>query len=42
VDNAKDLALKKINSGPRLMGLYAYGMTLGIPVNELVSIMNSP
>ena len=42
VDNAKDLALKKINSGPRLMGLYAYGMTLGIPVNELVAIMNSP
>lgn len=42
VDNAKDLALKKINSGPRLMGLYAYGMTLGIPVNDLVSIMNSP
>ncbi|MBO5130845.1 MAG: hypothetical protein J6B61_01155 [Romboutsia sp.] len=32
VDNAKDLALAKINSGPRLMGMYAYGMTLGVPV----------
>ena len=41
VDNAKDLALAKINSGPRLMGMYAYGMTLGVPVEQLVQIMNS-
>lgn len=41
VDNAKDLALAKINSGPRLMGMYAYGMTLGVPVEQLVKIMNS-
>ena len=42
VDNAKDLALKKINSGPRSMGMYAYGLTLGIPLEELVQIINSP
>ena len=41
VDNAKDLALAKINSGPKMMGLYAYGLTLGIPIKELVSIINS-
>ena len=41
VDNAKDLALAKINSGPRLMGMYVYGMTLGIPVNTLIDIMKS-
>ena len=41
VDNAKDLALAKINSGPRLMGMYAYGLTLGIPIEQLVKIMNS-
>ena len=41
VDNAKDLALAKINSGPRLMGMYVYGMTLGIPTEDLISIMTS-
>ena len=41
VDNAKDLALAKINSGPKLMGMYAYGLTLGIPITDLVNIMNS-
>ena len=41
VDNAKDLALAKINSGPKMMGLYAYGLTLGIPIKELVAIINS-
>lgn len=42
VDNAKDLALAKINSGQRSMGLYAYGLSLGIPIQELVQIINSP
>lgn len=42
VDNAKDLALAKINSGPKLMGMYIYGMTLGIPIETLISIMKSP
>jgi hypothetical protein len=42
VDNAKDLALAKINSGPRMMGMYVYGMTLGIPTQTLIKIMKSP
>jgi hypothetical protein len=42
VDNAKDLALAKINSGPRMMGMYVYGLTLGIPTETLVAIMKSP
>ena len=41
VDNAKDLALAKINSGPKLMGLYIYGMSLGVPVKTLCDIINS-
>ena len=41
VDNAKDLALAKINSGPKLMGMYVYGLTLGIPIETLVEIMKS-
>ena len=41
VDNAKDLALAKINSGPKMMGMYAYGLTLGIPIKQLVEIINS-
>ena len=41
VDNAKDLALAKINSGPRLMGMYVYGMTLGVPTTTLTQIMRS-
>lgn len=41
VDNAKDLVLAKINSGPRLMGLYIYGMTLGVPIETLSEIMRS-
>lgn len=41
VDNAKDLALAKINSGPRLMGLYIYGTALGIPVVDLIKIITS-
>lgn len=42
VDNAKDLALKKINSGTKSMGMYAYGLSLGIPLEELTTIINSP
>ena len=42
VDNAKDLALAKINSGPKLMGMYVYGMTLGVPTETLIKIMTSP
>lgn len=42
VDNAKDLALAKINSGPKMMGMYAYGLTLGVPIRRLISIINSP
>lgn len=42
VDNAKDLALGKINAGPKMYGMYAYGISIGIPVIELATIINSP
>ena len=42
VDNAKDLSLGKINAGPAMLGMYAYGITLGIDVVTLAKIINSP
>ena len=42
VDNAKDLALGKINAGPQMFGMYVYGLTLGMDIIELAKIMNSP
>ena len=41
VDNAKDLALAKINAGPRLMGIFAYGLSIGISIKDLARIMTS-
>lgn len=40
--NAKDLSLGKINAGPAIFGMYAYGITLGIDVVTLAKIINSP
>lgn len=40
--NAKDLSLGKINAGPAMLGMYAYGITLGIDVVTLAKIINSP
>lgn len=41
VDNAKALALAKVNAGPKMMGMHVYGLTLGIPIKTLCEIMNS-
>jgi hypothetical protein len=41
VDNAKDLALAKINAGPRLMGMFAYGLSIGMSIKALVGLMTS-
>ncbi len=42
VDNAKDLALAKINAGPKMFGFYAYGISLGIDIRDLAKIINTP
>jgi hypothetical protein len=39
VDNAKDLVLGKINAGPKLMGLYIYGLAIGVPIEYLGELM---
>lgn len=41
-DNAKDLALAKLNCTDNTMGMWLYGISLGIPATELMSIMTSP
>lgn len=42
VDNAKDLALAKINAGPKMFGFYAYGISLGMDIRDLAKIINTP
>lgn len=42
VDNAKDLALSKLNAGDSTLGMYIYGLSIGVPVETLVKIINSP
>lgn len=42
VDNAKDLALAKLNAGPTMIGLYDYGLLCGVPLEHLEAIINSP
>lgn len=41
-DNAKELVLDKINAGTATMGMYLYGMSLGIPFETLYTIIASP
>ena len=41
-DNAKELVLAKINAGTSTMGMYLYGLSMGIPTNTLYRIMSSP
>lgn len=41
-DNAKELALAKLNAGTQTLGIYLYGLSLGVPVDTLFKIMTSP
>lgn len=41
-DNAKELALAKLNAGTQTLGMYLYGLSLGVPVDNLFKIMTSP
>lgn len=42
VDNAKDLRLAKLNALPQTIGMYIYGITLGVPLNVLTKIIMGP
>jgi hypothetical protein len=41
-DNAKELVLAKINAGTATMGMYLYGLSIGVPIGELYRLMTSP
>lgn len=41
-DNAKELILAKVNAGTAIMGLYLYGLSIGVPIDELYRILTSP
>lgn len=41
-DNAKELALAKLNAGTQTLGMYLYGLSLGVSVDTLFKIMTSP
>lgn len=41
-DNAKELVLAKINAGTASMGMYLYGLSIGIPFDQLYDVMTTP
>lgn len=41
-DNAKELVLAKINAGTSSIGMYLYGISIGIPFDQLFQVMTSP
>jgi len=41
-DNAKDGSLGKLNAGEKTLGIYIFGIVLGIPFEELSDIIMSP
>ena len=41
-DNAKELALSKLNAGTKMLGMYVYGLSIGMEFNEIADILMSP
>ena len=41
VDNAKELKLAKLNASTDILGLYLYGVSIGVPFENLVKIFTS-
>lgn len=40
-DNAKELSLGKINAGTNMLGMYIYGVAIGVPFEEVAKIIMS-
>lgn len=40
-DNAKELALSKLNAGTKTLGLYVYGISIGMDFKDIATIMMS-
>lgn len=41
-DNAKELALSKLNAGTQMLGMYVYGLSIGMKFNDIADILMSP
>jgi hypothetical protein len=41
-DNAKELALAKMNAGTGMLGMYIYGIAIGIDFDTIFEILTSP
>lgn len=41
-DNAKELALSKLNAGTKMLGMYVYGLSIGMEFNDIADILMSP
>lgn len=41
-DNAKELALSKLNASPKMLGMYVYGLSIGMSFNDIADILMSP
>lgn len=41
-DNAKELALDKLNAGTKMLGMYVYGLTIGMDFETIADILMSP
>lgn len=41
-DNAKELCLGKLNAGTKTIGMYIYGLSVGIPFNTIATLLMSP
>ena len=41
-DNAKELSLGKINAGTNMLGMYIYGITIGMSLEDVAKIIMSP
>lgn len=41
-DNAKELALSKLNAGIKMLGMYVYGLSIGMKFDDIADILMSP
>lgn len=41
-DNAKELCLEKLNADTNLIGMYVYGLSIGMDFKDVAKIMMSP
>ena len=40
--NAKELSLSKLNATTKMIGMYTYGLTIGMHFSEITKVLMSP